>query len=134
MDNERRGKTRVAIETELTLVVFDSTSHGILNGKDLIKLRKALIVDISIDGLRIKTSDLQESWAFYLQSGVIGLALKFKLDGVDEPINTFADVAWINTLPVWEKYSHILGLKFRDMKQEDKDKIATFINRRESSK
>jgi PilZ domain len=134
MDTDRRKRLRIPIETDLTLVVFDSSSKGILNGKDLIKLRKAMIVDVSLAGLRIKTSDLQESWAFHLQSGSIGLALKFKLDGVDGPINAMAEVAWIEALPAWEKESHIVGLKFKDIKQEDADKIAAFINRKASGK
>lgn len=132
MSSERRDNLRVPIETELTLVVFDSNSSGILSGKDLIQLRKAIIVDISLTGLKIKTGDLQESWAFHLQSGGIGLALKFKLDGIDAPINALADVAWIKNLPAWEKNSHILGLKFKDIKLDDKDKIALFIKKQAS--
>jgi c-di-GMP-binding flagellar brake protein YcgR len=127
MGFNRRMHARVNIGTELSLVLVDAKSAGILDGKERIHLHRGTISDLSAAGMQVKVSDLAHGWHFHLLSGSIAMAVRFTLPGVPKPISLVANVARI--IPDGEQGpdSCSLGLKFVEVSPENKTAIETFI-------
>jgi c-di-GMP-binding flagellar brake protein YcgR len=125
----KRKSSRVELEAAMNLVVFNAgLSSMVLPGNELIKLRKARIVDLSASGLKIRTNDFSDFWAFYLVSGGINLAIKFALpDGFQ--ISATAKVAWLKDDYQDQRYKYTGGLEFLEISSDTRDKITEFIVR-----
>lgn len=120
---DKRRDQRLAIESSMTLMVFDNTASGVVSGAEMIKLRSATIINISASGMRISTNDLLDPWIIFLTNGTILLALRFQLPGTGS-INAIGRVVWVK---IGEKAKYILGLRFTSIKDEDKKLISQFV-------
>jgi hypothetical protein len=118
----------------LNLVIFDAKSVGLVEGKEVIKLRTGFISDLSDVGLKIETNDLNEEWLFHLLSGSILLALKFCLPGGKNPVNAVAQAIWIKHNAGSYGCKYVLGIRFTEMKKTDKDLLNQFIAERRADK
>jgi len=125
----KRKHARVQLEATMNLVVFNAGLSMVLPGNELVKLRKARIVDISAAGLKVRTNDFSDIWAFYLVSGGINLAVKFALpDGCQ--VSATAKVAWLKDDYQDQRYKYTGGLEFLEISSETQDKITDFIVRK----
>ncbi len=124
---DQRRNTRVDINIDMHLVVFDANSVGLINGGETIKLRSGMITDLSASGLKVETGDLQEQWHFHLLSGGILLAVKFVLPGHKEPVSAVAKVVWAKEVAAQLGVKYTFGLTFTEVSPADKNTIDQFI-------
>jgi len=125
--SERRRSVRVAINVSMHLVVFNAGASISLQPKELIKLRKGVVRNLSLTGVSIVTNDLLDDWFSPLLSGIIQMALKFQLPDSPEPINASAKVVWIKKIEKPSEYRYSLGLKFIDIGDADSVKLIQYI-------
>lgn len=130
MDDDRRRNVRIDINVSMHLVVFDAGTTAVLPTKELIKLRKGIICDISLAGMYIETYDLKDSWILSMLSGGIQMALKFQLRPSDDPINISTKIMWVRKQEKDGKYS--VGLRFMEISEADRVQIMQFIIKRKS--
>jgi c-di-GMP-binding flagellar brake protein YcgR len=127
---EKRRYVRVEIVTSMHMVVFDAQGEGELEARELVKLRSAIMCDLSINGFRLETNDLKDEWISSMLSGKIQLALKFHLPNSPEPINATAKAMWIEKNQNPDQYKYIMGLKFIDIDEPSRVQIMEYIIRK----
>ena len=124
---EQRSNIRVQIQTDLRLVMFDTIAAGVLSGAEQLKLRAAVICDLSTSGMRIFTNDLIDAWFNAMLAGQIQVAAKFCLPGDAAAVNAAAKVMWVEPNKPGSDYAYVMGLRFVELSTADRDRITKFV-------
>ena len=127
LGRDRRYGVRVSLDIVMNLVIFDAEVTGLIRGKDLIKLRRGKVSDISITGLRVETSDIEDQWLFHMLSGRVQIALKLQLPKDKDPINAIGKIVWIDSAGHALHAKRMLGIKFMEISAQDKVKITDYM-------
>jgi len=123
----KRMHARVNIDLDMHLVLVDTNSAGLVDGKDRIRLRQGKIIDISASGLKITSKDITPSLEYHLLAGTITLAIRFALSEGSSAISAVAKVTWLKqTINLQGRY-FTMGLKFIEINPQDQNAISAFI-------
>lgn len=122
-DTNRRRNIRVPENIEMNFMIIDKINPGIIEARELLKIRKGTICDFSSTGMSMKTTELISSWISHLNSGEFLIGTIFELPGSSVSIRAITKAMWIKK----EKNLYQLGLKFIEINNFDLVRIRECI-------
>jgi c-di-GMP-binding flagellar brake protein YcgR len=121
---ERRKFVRFVVSSPIVFLLFDTEAS-----KQLTEVNHGRMKNISNGGMMLETALLPSKWVNDLISGRIKLMLEFNLPNDTEPIQTFANVAWMTRCKDKDNNTETLqmGVSFAGINSRDRDRINKFV-------